>query len=275
MAEKNVSKDQERLAKLWDAYEIQEKEFELAMKKIVTLENKIEEFSRVNNVLKKAVEARDAEVREHELKIIGFEDEIARFGPKQKDLEESYKNEKDRYTKLFTITEELEEDLAKAKRELEVKDKWFERNVGMLENIRESIIDRNVKLHEFDLDGFSETVKEGKDADTDIDTGNVAGAAKFDTGEQKKDDEKITFNTVDVDIEKKDETSQIEEPSKTEIVAEFGKIPNIDLTIAEKLYDAGFTNMEKLKSTTAEDIVKLEAISPTLARKICTSISET
>ncbi len=272
MAEKNVSKDQERLAKLWDAYEVQEKEFELAMKKIATLENKIEEFSRVNNVLKKAVEARDTEVRELELKIIGFEDEIARFGPKQKELEESYKKEKDRYTKLFTITEELEEDLARAKRELEVKDKWFERNVGMLENIRESIIDRNVRLHEFDLDGFSETVKEGKGADTD--TGEVAGAAESDTGEQKKDDEKITFNTVNVDIEKKEETYQIEEPSKTEMVAEFGNIPNIDLTIAEKLYDAGFTNMDKLKNTTTEEIVKLEAISPTLARKISTSISE-
>ena len=42
MAKGKLSKDQERLAKLWDAYEIQERELELSLKKISTLEKNVE-----------------------------------------------------------------------------------------------------------------------------------------------------------------------------------------------------------------------------------------
>ena len=82
MADSNTTKDQERLAKLWDAYEVQEKELELSIKKLATMEHKIKELDRVNGVLKKAVEDRDKEIRDLEIKVITLEEEMKRAAQK-------------------------------------------------------------------------------------------------------------------------------------------------------------------------------------------------
>ena len=252
MADKNLNKDQERLAKLWDAYESQEKELELAMKKIATLEHKIEEMDRVNTVLKKAVEDRDSEVRDLELKVISMEEDKSKFEPKFDEVNRLYKEEKERYSKLFAITEELEEDLAKAKAEIEIKDKWFDQNVGMLENIREAIIDRNVKVENLKTSTF---------------TGSTE--SKPETGKEEKEEEKVTFKTVKVEKEKKEGEP---ETGKDEIIPGFAKLPNVDDKVAECLYDGGYTEMAKLKDATTEELAKLDGISTTLARKIKTDL---
>jgi len=274
MAEDNLKKDQERLAKLWDAYESQEKELELAMKKIANLDNKLEELDRVNSVLKKAVEDRDKEIRDQDLKIIRLEEDNSKFEPKINELEKSYKGEKERYAKLFTITEELEDDLAKAKKELEVKDKWFERNVGMLENIRESIVKRNVTLNEMDHK---------------VESDEKEAVPSSKTGEElkpEKTEESVTFGTVKLE-EAKEKESTTERPKTTtsteskpfttlrnDVIFEFTKIENVDTETAEKLYNAGYTSMVELKAANTEDIANIEGISPTLARKVRTSLFE-
>jgi DNA integrity scanning protein DisA with diadenylate cyclase activity len=283
MAGNDLSKDQERLAKLWDAYEVQEKELELAMKNIVNLENKLKESDRVNSVLKKAVEDRDKEIRELEIKVIALEEEKSKFQPQLDEIQKLYNEEKERYSKLFAISEELEDDLAKSKKELSIKDKWFEKNVGMLENIRESIIDRNINLQK--LEEYPKSVEEDEKA-------SVTETA-VEEQEQKEDekDEKITFKTIDLEKEKApdddvDKESPLEnvtfqekplgsnEPIKSEVLYEFTKIPNVDTNIAEKLFDSGYSNMDRLKEATTEDIAKIDGISPTLARKIRTDLFE-
>lgn len=322
MAEGDTSKDQERLAKLWDAYEVQEKELELSIKKISTMETKIEELDRVNSVLKKAVEDRDKEIRDLELKIIAMEEESSKFQPQLDEISRLYKEEKERYSKLFTITEELEEDLARMKKENEIKDKWFERNVGMLENLRESIVDRNVKLTEMEKEsppvgdhilpkgevamlGPAKTIQKGEGAEVDPTTEtrtaseSVGTEIRTEIKEATKDekDEMITFSTVK--LEKEEEKAPIEEAQtpigepeppttrtviplttesdealKNETIYEFTKIPDIDPLIAESLYDAGYTNINKLKATSTEDLAQIEGISPTMARKIRTNLFE-
>ncbi len=281
MAGNDLSKDQERLAKLWDAYEVQEKELELATKNVSKLESKLKEMDRVNSVLKKAVEDRDIEIRELEIKVIGLEEEKSKFQPQLDELQKLYNEEKERYSKLFAITEELEDDLAKAKKEVKIKDEWFEKNVGMLENIRESIIDRNVKLKK--IDEYPKSEFEVKKP--------LGDEAAQKESERQEKDEKITFKTVDLEREKagnsvlKNESpvgnivslekpAILKEPSRMYIIAEFTKIPNVDNTIAEKLYDSGYSSLDKLKEATTEDIARIEGISPTLARKIRTELFE-
>ncbi len=257
MAESSLSKDQERLAKLWDAYEVQEKELELAMKNIANLETKIKEMNRVNTVLKKAVEDKDKEIRDLELKVISLEEDNSKFQPKINELEKVFKDEKERYSKLFAITEELEEELAKTRIELEIKDKWFEKNVGMFENIRQSIIERNVKLKDISTEKkLSETVEKPEEETTNI-------------AEIQKEEEKITFKTIEVKPPEKEIKPEL---SKNETLNEFIKIPEVNTELAERLYDSGYVNLEKLKSATTEDLANLEGVSPTMARKIRTSL---
>jgi DNA repair exonuclease SbcCD ATPase subunit len=267
MADGNLSKDQERLAKLWDAYEVQEKELELSMKNIANLENKIKEMDRVNIVLKKAVEDRDREIRELELKVISLEEDNSKFQPQIEELQKLHNEEKERYSKLFAISEELEDDLAKTKNELEIKDKWFQKNVGMLENIRESIIDRNVKLQ-----SIEELTKDlgDKTAEGESEQDSTSESPES-TLEEKEKGEDITFKTVKLEEKNEPETAT---KSKDETIYEFTKIPNIDATIAEKLFNSGYSDLDKLKETTTEDLSKIDGISPTLARKIRTDIFE-
>jgi hypothetical protein len=287
------------------------------------METKIEELDRVNLVLKKAVEDRDKEIRDLEIKIIAMEEESSKFQPKLDEISQLYKEEKERYSKLFTITEELEEDLARMKKENEIKDQWFERNVGMLENLKESIVERNVKLSEMEKEtppvgdhilpkgevamlGPAKTIQKGEGAEAEPakEVGTTAESIgteiKTETKEEK--DEMITFSTVK--LEKEEEkapieeaqtqtrpepepepeppttriaiplTSESDEALKNETIYEFTKIPDIDPLIAESLYDAGYTNIEKLKATSTEDLAQIEGISPTLARKIRTNLFE-
>ena len=297
MAEGKLSKDQERLAKLWDAYEIQEKEFELSLKKIATMEHKIEELNRVNNVLKKAMEDRDKEIRDLELKVVTLEEQNSKYEPQVKEINRLYQEEKSRYAKLFTITEELEEELARAKKESEIKDKWFERNVGMLENLRESIVTRNKQLTEMEKEGISITTQSATEA-TSIET-ELKSTPEPPSTSNTEENKDVTFKPVTLEKEPEKikepsstatsteavsepapsepgtpSTSETSEASKNETIYEFTKIPNVDPLIAESLYNSGYSSMDKLKSATTEDLAKIDGISPTLARKIRTNLFE-
>ncbi|WP_455392709.1 helix-hairpin-helix domain-containing protein [[Eubacterium] cellulosolvens] len=288
MADSELSKDQERLAKLWDAYEIQERELELSLKKIATLEHKIEELNRVNNVMKKAMENRDKEIRDLELKLVSLEEQNSKYEPQINELNKLYLDEKERYTKLFTITEELEEELERAKRESEIKDKWFERNVGMLENLRESIVERNIELKDVEGGGPPNTKSESESIPKPVESipppvpaqlAPEAEAGSEPASEPVKGEEAVTFKKVTLEKEAAPEPTAPEmeittEASKNETIYEFTKIPDVDPLIAESLYDSGYTRMEKLKAATTEDLAKIDGVSPTLARKIRTNLFE-
>jgi len=315
MAEDKILKDQERLAKLWDAYEIQEKELELSIKKISTLEHKIKELNRVNDVLKKVVEDRDKEIRDLDLKVVSMEEQYSKYEPQIMELSRLYDEEKERYSKLFTITEELEEELAKAKRENEIKEKWFERNVGMLENLKESIVERNLQLREVELSSEKSkpepmslgaisapepkpepetktTFLEKLESESMAPSGAAEKTEEAFGGETRKassEEKTVTFKKVAIQPEALSRppattgvTTISKEPlqdetalaSKNETIYEFTKIPDVDPLIAETLFDAGFTSLNKLKTATTEDLAKIDGISPTVARKIRTNLFE-
>jgi DNA repair exonuclease SbcCD ATPase subunit len=140
------SKDKERLAKLWDAYETQEKEFNQALTKIKTLEDQLKDRDRIIDTLKKVVESRDRELRELEIRFSTVSDEKVRTEPVIDELKKSLREEKERYAKLFAITEELEEEQEEARKQLEARDQWFNRHVGKLEALDEALKERTRML---------------------------------------------------------------------------------------------------------------------------------
>ena len=113
----------------------------------------------------------------------------------------------------------------------------------------------------------------------------VGGEMRKDSSEEKT----VTFKKVAIQPEEQSRASTTtgvttisKEPQqdetgmalKNETVYEFTKIPDVDPLIAETLFDAGFTSLDKLKTATTEDLAKIEGISPTVARKIRTNLFE-
>jgi hypothetical protein len=273
MAEKEFGRDQERLAKLWDAYETQERELDLAMKKISDLESKIKEHERINSTLKKVAEGRDKEIRDLEVKIVALEEDKNRYMPRIDELNELYREEKERYAKLFIITEELEEELALAKKELEIRDSWFKNNIGILSNLSKSIIDRDNMVKEITSKKLEipppepekvsfETLTPSKEPDK-VTFEKMTGTAN------DADEDTVTFEKATPDSGPVSPSSEV---SKSEVIEQFTQVEDITTEHAELLYNEGFTSIEKLKSATTEELAKVDGISPTLARKIRTAL---
>jgi chromosome segregation ATPase len=249
-----ANKDQERLAKLWDAYEAQEKEYEATLKKISVYEAKIKEKDRINETLRKVVEARDSELRELEIKGTALEQSLARAEPKIDELSRQHKIEMERYAKLFAITEELEEDIAVARREIEARDEWYNRNISSLERLSDSIKERSMLI---------ESARNLK---------NSAKAVNLDA--LKPSSDQIKFEHADMSAtpskEVKFETVAVSSPE--DFLDSLLKIQGMDRTRAEALKKAGFDDLEKIKNATTRELAGVEGITPTLARKIKTEL---
>lgn len=143
---REYEKEQERLAKLWDAYELQEKDFEQSKEKIRVLEDVIEEKERIIMSLRQVAENRDSEIRDNEVKLSALERAKADFEPKIKTMERESKKQKDQFAKLYSLAEELDEELRYTRKQVEDRDDWFREHIqvflGMCNAIsgREDII---------------------------------------------------------------------------------------------------------------------------------------
>lgn len=259
------TKDQERLAKLWDAYEAQEKEYEATLKKISVLEAKVKEKDRINETLRKVVEARDMELRELEIKSTALDQSLGRAEPKIDELTRQHKLEKGRYSKLFAIAEELEEELAVARKEIEARDQWYKKNISVMENLAGSIQDRTLLI---------ESARNLRDSAT---TMNIAALRP---GEGEATFEKVT-EEKEVKFESVSGGGATPELSATEPVSSpddlddaLLRVPEMDKDRVEALKRAGFDDLEKIKNSTTRELCEIEGISPTLARKIKTELFE-
>lgn len=245
-----ATKDQERLAKLWDAYEAQEKEFESALKKIAVLEAKIKEKDRINETLRKVVEARDSELRELEIKCTALEQSLGRAEPKIEELTRQHRVEVERYNKIFAIAEELEEELVVARREIEARDDWYKRHLSVLEKLGDAIKDRSVLIES--ARALKETMK-----NMSLDSLKPKDGATF---------EKVSA----------DDTKEVKFESTAKAPVDFDeallKVNGMDKNRVQALKKAGFDNLEKIKNATTRELANAEGITPTLARKIKTEL---
>ena len=267
MAEEPLTKDQERLAKLWDAYEEQEREFNLALKKISSLDGKVKETTKINSTLKKVTEGRDREIRELEIKVAALEEETEQFRPELERLEKLYQEEKERYAKLFAITEELEEELDTARVELEIRDKWFQRYFGQLENFTTALKERAIMIREskFTSPEKVKAVKFEKLDDLPEPETNVEEAS--DEGEE---DKKVKFESLGVEEPAPEEKEEPDKPSVSEDdLSELMKLDLVDKELAQKLFEADIKDIETLAGIGIADLItKIDGITPTMARKV-------
>jgi chromosome segregation ATPase len=138
--------ERERLAKLWDAYEAQEKEVTALKNKIGMMERELSEKDRIVKSLKDVLEARDRENRELEIEVTGLRGDKASFEPKIGELTSALRVEKERFAKLFRLAEELDEELRVARREISARDEWFRIHVDQLRGIGKAIDERDTLI---------------------------------------------------------------------------------------------------------------------------------
>jgi chromosome segregation ATPase len=138
--------ERQRLAKLWDAYEKQEKEMAALKEKVGHLENDLMDRERIIKSLKDVLESRDRRTRELEIEMTSLRGDKSGWEPRLKSLETDLRLERERFAKLFALAEELEEEVKLAKKAIAARDEWYRTHVDVLGDIQRAMQDYDVMM---------------------------------------------------------------------------------------------------------------------------------
>ena len=133
--------ERQRLAKLWDAYEKQEKEMASLKEKVGHLENDLMDRERIIKSLKDVLETRDRRTRELEIEMTSLRGDKSGWEPRLKALETDLRLERERFAKLFALAEELEEEVKLAKKAIAARDDWYRGHVDVLGDLQRAMDD--------------------------------------------------------------------------------------------------------------------------------------
>jgi replicative superfamily II helicase len=238
MTDDDLRLAKERLMKLWDAYESQEIELQAAVKKVSDLENRQKDKERVIETLRELVESKDTELRKYEMNTTSIERESTDYKTRLEEVSDSLNQERARYKKLFVITQELEREVDRLTKELDERDRWFRDNMSFFEEFP-TRVGKRLGMASKPRKNLIEELGEGK--------------ASSKPALPPEDVAKTTFERVD---------------PKEEAMNELLEVPGIDDDRATILVNAGYDSLDKLKDVSPFELVKLEGITPTIARKI-------
>ena len=238
MTDDDLRLARERLMKLWDAYESQELELQAATRKKDDLSEKQKDKERVIDTLRELVESRDHDLRKLEISTSSLDREASDFRNRLEETVESLNQERGRYRKLFVITQELEREVDRLAKDLDERDRWFRDNMSFFEEFP-SRVGKRLSMVSKPRKTLLEELGETRDT-----------PALPAEGDKKP---KATFQRVD--------------PTE-EALNDLLDIPGIDEGKAKVLLDAGYNSTGKLKDVSPFELVKLEGITPTIARKI-------
>ncbi len=133
--ESALAQEQERLEKLWDAYEQQEQDLNASLDRINRLESDMETKQAMVQSLEELLSERDSRIRELEIERQRQAKVEAEYAPRVDSLEEKVADQTEKYDRLLSITQEMEEELEFAKQAVRARDGWFNQNVSSLEAI--------------------------------------------------------------------------------------------------------------------------------------------
>ena len=107
--ENSLGLEQQRLEKLWDAYEQQEKDLNASLDRINYLESDIETRQTMISSLQELLTERDAKLRELEIQRQRQSKIAAEYEPKIKEMQGIIEDQTEKYERLLSITQEMEE----------------------------------------------------------------------------------------------------------------------------------------------------------------------
>ena len=148
--ESSLVLEQQRLEKLWDAYEQQEKDLNAALDRINFLEADIETKETMITSLQELLTERDTRITELEVERQRQSKIEAEYEPRIKGMEENMTDQTEKYDRLLSITQEMEDELDLARKSLHARDNWFNLNISSLESITDIIKEwRNIQGGKF------------------------------------------------------------------------------------------------------------------------------
>lgn len=292
MAEESMTDEQKRLVKLWDAYQKQEKEYSDALKKILALDKELREAHKMKKALRQLVEEKNSEIIELEVKNTSLKADLAEALPRLEEKDRTLLESKKRYAKLYALTGELEEELDIAGREIGARDKWFAENLSLLENLHKTLDQRKkmigsaikgddldsatlkIELERPDIeeemsaamtvvptfiraDGPIPTAIEPEDMGGEEDAGNKRdvedepGDYEFLEGPEENPREPAGS----ADGGDAGPAPKITERPRMDVIREFSLFDSLNPTLANALYNAGYTDMGQLGDASSEDLL--------------------
>ena len=146
--EERLVDETDRLRKLYAAYESQEKELIDIKAEIEVLEKEIVEREIEKEGLEGLLSQKDNRIRDLELRDAKVTKQIEHLEPELQKMEEKYSREKDRLGKVFSIAEELDNDLRLAVVELSTRDEWYVEHMSLFEELNKAIQNRYEMIEE-------------------------------------------------------------------------------------------------------------------------------
>ncbi len=129
----------DRLLKLYAAYEQQEKELLDTKAEVEVLEKEIVDREIEKESLQSLLTEKDARIRDIELWASKTGKQVEHLEPELQKMEEKFAREKDRLGKVFSIAEELDNDLRLAVVELQSRDGWYMSHMALFEDLNKAI----------------------------------------------------------------------------------------------------------------------------------------
>ena len=137
--EERLADETERLVKLYDAYEQQEKEIVGLKAEIEVLEKEVIDKEIDREGLEQLLSEKDNRVRDLELDHAKASKRIEHLEPELEKMEEKYTREKERLSRVFEIAEELDGDLRLAVAEMKARDDWYVDHMQIFEDLNRAI----------------------------------------------------------------------------------------------------------------------------------------
>lgn len=141
-SQERLSEESERLLKLYDAYEIQEKEMVNLKAEIEVLEKEIVDREIEKEGMEGLLNEKDNRMRELELRSAKSSKQVDFLEPELQKMEEKFTREKERLGKIFNIAEELDNDLRLAVSEMKARDDWYVSHMSLFEDLNKAIKNR-------------------------------------------------------------------------------------------------------------------------------------
>lgn len=235
--EDRLGEETERLLKLYDAYELQEKEMVNLKAEIEVLEKEIVEREIEKESFETLLSEKDNRIRDLELRATKSSKQVDFLEPELQTMEEKYSREKDRLGKVFGIAEELDNDLRLAVVEMKSRDDWYVDHMGLFEDLNKAIkiryemIERSVEaerqsqhMQRAITDRMDELI-ESRAAEMTIDEAEAVSSAESAEAEVEEEEtpeeetpeeETVEEETAEEEAESSEEESDAEETAEEE-----------------------------------------------------------
>ena len=197
-----LEEETDRLLKLYAAYEQQEAELRDTKAEVEVLEKEIVEREIEKESLEALLTEKDARIRDLEMKASKSSKQVEHLEPELQKMEEKFTREKDRLGKVFSIAEELDNDLRLAVVELQTRDDWYIEHMSLFEDLNKAI-KRRYEMIEAAAEAERQSQHMGRAIAEKMDEMVEARAAEMTLEEANKIDD----SEVSTDTETTEETS--------------------------------------------------------------------